>query len=199
MGSSAFSRIAHTAICCVSFGSLNTHPIKCIFIKKCNLLQNALKLKNMKMNIEKRYQDDYILLAGLRRFVEDGIILSSVNFWRDSIQNFKEYDAIEDREVILKNNNEYLNSEFLVAFVMEDFPEIEDEIPENIIEIAMSIIEKKEGKETVNLTRQFLVEYATYIAKAAKEDWLAFVGMKDSISEKEEQFIEKLESLFNLD
>jgi len=153
----------------------------------------------MKMNIQKRYQDDYILLAGLRRFVEDGIILSSVNFWRDSIQNFKEYDAIEDREVILKNNNEYLNSEFLVAFVMEDFPEIEDEIPENIIEIAMSIIEKKEGKETVNLTRQFLVEYATYIAKAAKEDWLAFVGLKDSISEKEERFIEKLESLFNLD
>ena len=151
------------------------------------------------MNIEKRYQDDYILLAGLRKFVEDGIILSSVNFWRDSIQNFKEYDAIEDREVILKNNNEYLNSEFLVAFVMEDFPEIEEEIPENIIEIAMSIIEKKEGKETVNLTRQFLVEYATHIAKAAKEDWLAFVGLKDSISEKEERFIEKLESLFNLD
>ena len=151
------------------------------------------------MNIEKKYQDDYILLAGLRKFVEDGIILASVNFWRDSIQNFKEYDAIENRNNILKNNNEYLNSEFLVAFVKEDFPEIEDEMPDNIIGIAMSIIQKREGKKTANITKQFLVEYATYIAKAAKEDWLAFVGMKDSISEKEELFIEKLESLFNLD
>ncbi len=151
------------------------------------------------MNIEKKYQDDYILLGGLRKFVEDGIILASVNFWRDSIQNFKEYDAIENRENILKNNNEYLNSEFIVAFVKEDFPEIEDEIPENIIDIAMSIIKKKEGKKTANLTKQFLIEYATYIAKSAKEDWLAFVGMKDSISEKEELFIEKLESLFNMD
>jgi hypothetical protein len=151
------------------------------------------------MNIEKKYQDDYILLGGLRKFIEDGIILTSVNFWRDSIQNFKEYDAIENRENILKNNKEFLNSEFLVAFVKEDFPEIEDEISENIIGIAMSIIKKKEGKKTAIITKQFLIEYATYIAKAAKEDWLAFVGLKDSISDKEEQFIKKLESLFEID
>lgn len=151
------------------------------------------------MNIEKKYQDDYILLGGLRKFVEDGIILASVNFWRDSIQNYKEYEAIENRESILKNNKEFLNSEFLVAFVKEDFPEIEDEIPENIIGIAMSIIKKKEGKKTANITKQFLIEYATYIAKASKEDWLAFVGIKDSISDKEEQFIKKLESLFDID
>ena len=151
------------------------------------------------MNIEKKYQDDYILLGGLRKFVEDGIILASVNFWRDSIQNYKEYDAIENRENILKNNKEFLNSEFLVAFVKEDFPEIEDEIPENIIDIAMSIIKKREGKKTANITKQFLIEYATYIAKASKEDWLAFIGLKDSISDKEEQFIEKLESLFDID
>jgi len=151
------------------------------------------------MNIEKRYQDDYILLGGLRKYVEDGIILSSVNFWRDSIQNFKEYDAIENRENILKNNKEFMNSEFLVAFVKEDFPEIEDEIPDNIIGIAMSIINKKEGKKTAIITKQFLIEYATYIAKAAKEDWLAFVGLKDSISDKEKQFIKKLESLFDVD
>ena len=151
------------------------------------------------MNIEKKYQNDYILLGGLRKFVEDGIILASVNFWRDSIQNYKEYEAIENRESILKNNKEFLNSEFLVAFVKEDFPEIEDEIPENIIGIAMSIIKKKEGKKTANITKQFLIEYATYIAKASKEDWLAFVGIKDSISDKEEQFIKKLESLFDID
>lgn len=151
------------------------------------------------MNIEKKYQDDYILLGGLRKFVEDGIILASVNFWRDSIQNFKEYDAIKNRENILKNNKEFLDSEFLVAFVKEDFPEIEDEIPENIISIAMSIIKKKEGKKTANITKQFLIEYAIYIAKAAKEDWLAFIGLKNSISDKEEQFIKKLESLFDID
>lgn len=151
------------------------------------------------MNIEKKYQDDYILLGGLRKFVEDGIILASVNFWRDSIQNYKEYEAIENRENILKSKKEFLNSEFLVAFVKEDFPEIEDEIPENIIGIAMSIIKKKEDEKTANITKQFLIEYATYIAKASKEDWLAFVGIKDSISDKEEQFIKKLESLFDID
>ncbi len=151
------------------------------------------------MNIEKKYQDDYILLGGLRKFVEDGIILASVNFWRDSIQNYKEYEAIENRENILKSKKEFLNSEFLVAFVKEDFPEIEDEIPENIIGIAMSIIKKKEDEKTANITKQFLIEYATSIAKASKEDWLAFVGVKDSISDKEEQFIKKLESLFDID
>ncbi len=151
------------------------------------------------MNIEKKYQDDYILLGGLRKFVEDGIVLASVNFWRDSIQNYKEYEAIENRENILKSNPEFLNSEFLVAFVKEEFPEIEDEIPENIIDIAMSIIETREDKQTANITKQFLIEYATYIAKASKEDWLAFVGIKDSVSDKEEQFIKKLESLFDID
>ena len=60
----------------------------------------------------------------------------------------------------------------------------------------MSIIKKREGKKTANLTKQFLIEYATYIAKAAKEDWLAFVGIKDSISDKEEQFIKKLKDFY---
>ena len=63
----------------------------------------------------------------------------------------------------------------------------------------MSIINEKEGKKTAIITKQFLIEYATYIAKAAKEDWLAFVGLKDSISDKEKQFIKKLESLFDVD
>ena len=47
------------------------------------------------MNIEKKYQDDYILLAGLREYVENGTMLASVNFWRDSIQDFKEFDVIK--------------------------------------------------------------------------------------------------------
>ncbi len=150
------------------------------------------------MNIKKRYQKDYILLGGLRKFVEDGTLLASLNFWRDSIQNYKEFEAIENRENIVKSNPDFLNSEFLVAFVKEDFPEIEDEIPENIIGIAMSIIKKQEGKKTAELTKKFLIEYATSIAKASKEDWLAFIGLADSISDEEELFIEKLESLFDL-
>ena len=151
------------------------------------------------MNIETKYQDDYILLGGLRKFVEDGTMLASVNFYRDSIQNYKEFKVIENRENILKNNPDYLNSEFLVAFVQEDFPEIEDEIHENILGIAMSIIQKREDIQTANITRKFLIEYATDIAKASKEDWLAFVGIKDSVSDKEEQFIKKLETLFDMD
>ena len=150
------------------------------------------------MDIKKRYQKDYILLGGLRKFVEDGTLLASLNFWRDSVQNYKEFEAIENRENIVKNNPDFLNSEFLVAFVKEDFPEIEDEIPENIIGIALSIIRKQEGKKTAELTKKFLIEYATSIAKASKEDWLAFIGLGDSISDEEELFIEKLESLFDL-
>lgn len=151
------------------------------------------------MNIKKKYQDDYIILAGLREYVENGTLLASFNFWLDSIQNFKEFEVIENREDILKNNPEFLNSEFLVAFVKEDFPDIEDDIPQNIIEIAMSIIEKREDKQTVNLTKQFLIEYATCIAKSSKENWLAFIGLKDSISDKEKQFIIKLRELFFLE
>ena len=151
------------------------------------------------MDIKNKYQDDYILLAGLREYIENGTMLASVNFWRDSAQHFKEFEVIEHREDILKSNPLFQNSEFLAAFVKEDFPTIEDDIPENIIEIAMSIIEKHEDKQTVNLTKQFLVEYSTRIAKSSKEDWLAFIGLKDSISDKEELFIKRIEALFGFD
>jgi len=149
------------------------------------------------MNIENKYQENYILLAGLRAYVENGTMLSSVNYWRDSYQNFKELEVQEHREELLQKSAQFMNSEFLVAFVKEDFPEIEDEIPENIIAIAMSIIEAQEGKETANITKQFLVEYAINIAKSSKEDWLSFIGIKDSISDKEEQFINNLKNLFD--
>ncbi len=45
------------------------------------------------------------------------------------------------------------------------------------------------------LTKEFLIEYATVIAKSSKEDWLAFIGLKDSISDHEELFLKKLRSL----
>ena len=148
------------------------------------------------MNIKNKYKDNYILLAGLRQYVENGVMLASVNFYRDSVKNYPEFDLIKNRSEILKNNASFLSSNFLVAFVEEDFPKIEDNIPENIIEIAMSIIEMQEDKETATLTKQFLIEYAVCIAKASKEDWLSFIGIKDAISDSEAKFIKKLEKLF---
>ena len=123
-------------------------------------------------------------------------MLASVNFYRDSVKNYPEFDVIKNRSEILKNNASFLSSNFLVAFVEEDFPKIEDNIPENIIEIAMSIIEMQEDKETATLTKQFLIEYAVCIAKASKEDWLSFIGIKDAISDSEAKFIKRLEELF---
>jgi len=126
-------------------------------------------------------------------------MLASVNFYRDSVNNYPEFDVIKNRGEILKNNASFSSSNFLVAFVEEDFPKIEDNIPENIIEIAMSIIEIQEDKETATLTKQFLIEYAVCIAKASKEDWLSFIGIKDAISDSEAKFIKRLEKLFSLE
>ncbi len=151
------------------------------------------------MNIKNKYKDNYILLAGLRQYVENGVVLASVNFYRDSVNNYPEFDVIKNRGEILKNNASFSSSNFLVAFVEEDFPKIEDNIPENIIEIAMSIIEIQEDKETATLTKQFLIEYAVCIAKASKEDWLSFIGIKDAISDSEAKFIKRLEKLFSLE
>ena len=148
------------------------------------------------MNIKNKYKDNYILLAGLRQYVENGVMLASVNFYRDSVKNYPEFDVIKNRSEILKNNASFLSSNFLAAFVEEDFPKIEDNIPENIIEIAMSIIEMQEDKETATLTKQFLIEYAVCIAKASKEDWLSFIGIKDAISDSEAKFVKRLEKLF---
>lgn len=150
------------------------------------------------MNIETRYAENYILLAGLRNYVESGTMLASVNFYRESLQNYGEYEAVEKRKDILSTNPKFINSEFILAFAEADFPKFgfDYDVPENIVEIAMSIIESKEGKETANLTKQFLIDYALCIAKASKEDWLSFIGLKDSISDTEEQFIKRLEELF---
>jgi hypothetical protein len=151
------------------------------------------------MNIKNKYKDNYILLAGLRQYVENGVVLASVNFYRDSVNNYPEFDVIKNRGEILKNNASFSSSNFLVAFVEEDFPKIDDNIPENIIEIAMSIIEIQEDKETATLTKQFLIEYAVCIAKASKEDWLSFIGIKDAISNSEAKFIKRLEKFFSLE
>jgi hypothetical protein len=62
----------------------------------------------------------------------------------------------------------------------------------------MAIIEGIEGKETADLLKLFLIDYSLLIAKASKEDWLAFLGMNDSISDNEEKFINSLKVMFKL-
>ena len=151
------------------------------------------------MNLEQKYKEDYILLAGLREYVEKGTILASVNYYRDAAQNLKELDAIAHREDILAKKPEYLESEFLAAFVKEDFPDIEEKIPDNILSLGMQLIEKNEGPEIKTLTKKFLIDYATVIAKSSKEDWLSFIGLKDSISDEEEAFINRLWEHLNLE
>jgi hypothetical protein len=87
------------------------------------------------MNLQERYQEDYILLASLRQYVEQGTMLASVNFWRDSAQNFKELTAIEQRSSILESHPNFKENEFLASFISSDFPPIEDHIPDNIYEL----------------------------------------------------------------
>ena len=55
----------------------------------------------------------------------------------------------------------------------------------------MSIIGKKEGKETVNLTRQFLVNTQHILPKPLRKTGWCLLGLKDSISEKEERILLK--------
>jgi hypothetical protein len=149
------------------------------------------------MNLIEKYKEDYILLAGLRQYIEEGTILATVNFWRDSAQEFKEFEVIEHRSSIFENNPLYSNNLFLKTFIAEEFPLVEDRIPQEIINLVLPIIEEKEGKETLLLLKELLIEYAICIAKASKEDWLAFLAIKDSISDSEEAFIEKIRTLLD--
>jgi len=149
------------------------------------------------MNLQERYQEDYILLASLRQYVEQGTMLASVNFWRDSAQNFKELTAIEERGSILESRPNFKENEFLVSFISADFPPIEDHIPDNIYELVFPLIEAIEGKDTLDLLKDFLITYAVYIAKSSTEDWKSFIGLSDSISDAEETFIFKLKELIN--
>ena len=65
------------------------------------------------MNIKNKYKDNYILLACLRQYVENGVMLALVNFYRDSVKNYPEFDEIKNRSEILKNNASFLSSNFL--------------------------------------------------------------------------------------
>jgi hypothetical protein len=59
----------------------------------------------------------------------------------------------------------------------------------------MDAIHDIEGDETYKKFTNCILAYATEIAKASKEDWLAFIGIKDNISDKEVVFLNNLKTL----
>ena len=90
-------------------------------------------------------------------------------------------------------------SEFLAAFISEDFPRIEEPLSDNILTLAFKLIDEKEGERITNETKAFLMHYAACIVKASKEDYLSFIGLSDSISDEEESFLTNFKLLLQLD
>jgi hypothetical protein len=148
------------------------------------------------MNLKGRYQDDYVLLARLRFYIEKEMTLASVNFWRDSLQFYREFEIVEKRIKLL--TPEYRANEFVSTFCAEEFPDKEENIHGENIRTALKCIESREGPETLRLLKHFLIDYAMAIAHSCREDWLSFVGLKDSVSDEEELFLDKIRTLFQL-
>ena len=105
------------------------------------------------MDLISKYRDNYILLAAFRQYIEDGTMLASVNFWLDSAQNFKEFAAVQNRKSIVDNNPVFQTNKFLLAFTSEDFPRVDDSIPEDILSMSLKMIEDNEGIETTELVK----------------------------------------------
>ena len=147
------------------------------------------------MDLKLKYKEQYQSVGNLRNFVESGIMLSSVNFWRDSFQGFKEFEIVENRESFIIKNDEYFQNEFIKQFFIEEFPEQEIKIGMSEASIIMDSIHDIEGDKTYKIFTNCILAYATEIAKASKEDWSAFVGIKDNISDKEEIFLHNLKIL----
>lgn len=148
------------------------------------------------MNLKERYSEDYILLARLRLYIEKEMTLASVNFWRDSLQFYREFETVEKRNQLMKP--EYSANEFVTAFCADEFPDLEEKINEDNVRAALTLIESREGPETVRLLKHFLLDYATAIAQSSREDWLSFVGLKDALSDEEELLLNKIRKLFML-
>ena len=68
------------------------------------------------MDLKIKYKENYESLGSLRHFVESGIMLASVNFWRDSFQGYQEFEIIENREEFLSANEIFFNNEFVKQF-----------------------------------------------------------------------------------
>lgn len=148
------------------------------------------------MNLKTKYGENYILLAGLRQYFEVGTMLASVNFYRDVLQDYQEFEIIENRGHILDLKPEFKSNDFVVSFILEDFPKLDEDISDQIVSVAMTLIKDQEGDETADLTKAFLLYYTMRIAQSSKEDFLAFLGIADSVSDEEERFIGKIKNLF---
>lgn len=148
------------------------------------------------MNLKNKYKENYILLAAFRQYIEDGTMLASVNFWLDSAQNFKEFQSVQNRKEIIALNPAYRTNEFLLAFISEEFPKIDETLPEAILNIGLKLIDEFEGKETTEVVKDFLITYALNIAKSSKDSFNSFIGIEDSISDGEALFINKMRNIF---
>jgi hypothetical protein len=147
------------------------------------------------MDLKLKYGENYYLLAGLRDFVESGTMLASVNFWRDSIQGYQELNVVDNRANFVQSFNHFFFDDFVNQFFIEEFPAIEEKIGMSDASSIMTLIHDTEGATTYLLFKDCIISYAREIAKASKEDWLAFIGLTDNISDKEETFLYNLEVL----
>ena len=69
------------------------------------------------MDFKLKFGENYILLAALRQYIEHGVMLSSVYFWRDSFQDFQELRAVDRRSKVIKTNQSFEENDFLISFV----------------------------------------------------------------------------------
>ena len=150
------------------------------------------------MNLREKYGDQYQLIAALREYVEEGIIMSDFNFWHENIQGLNELDVIKNRDEFVLSDQDYASDPFVIAFIKEDFPSLEEDIPDDIIEISINIISEKEGKASAENLKVFLADYALEIAKSSKESWAAYFSGKGNVSEAEQNFIAKLNNLLHI-
>jgi hypothetical protein len=80
------------------------------------------------MDLKIKYKENYESLGSLRHFVESGIMLASVNFWRDSFQGYQEFEIIENREEFLSANEIFFITNSLNNFLLKTFLKQEKEL-----------------------------------------------------------------------
>ena len=151
------------------------------------------------MNLKEKYGDNYQILGALREYVEEGIILSDFNYWREGIQGSKEFDVIKNRDEFILNDQPYSSDPFVIAFIKEDFPKIDENIPDDIVNISMNLIANIDGKDSAEYTKIFLADYALEIAKASKESWTSYFSGDGNVSKQEQEFLMKLNRLLLID
>ena len=150
------------------------------------------------MNLREKYGDNYQLIAALREYVEEGVIMSDFNFWQENIQGLNELDVIKNRDEFILSDQSYASDPFVISFIKEDFPSLQEDIPEDIVEVSLNIISEIEGKESAENLKVFLADYALEIARSSKESWAAYFSGAGNVSDAEQDFIAKLNRLLHI-